>query len=73
MEAEQMTDKAAELVVDTETVVTGSSKIAGEAAEAFITEKRLGERIKALRLKKSMGLVELGKHTGPIGELSVAA
>ncbi len=40
------------------------SKIAGEAAEAFISEKRLGERIKALRLKKSMGLVELGRHTG---------
>ena len=34
------------------------------AAERFITEKRLGERIRRLRLKKSMGLVELGKHTG---------
>jgi transcriptional regulator with XRE-family HTH domain len=33
-------------------------------AEAFITEKHIGERIKRLRLKKSMGLVELGKHTG---------
>jgi len=39
-------------------------QIEGEAAEAFITEKRIGERIKALRLKKSMGLVELGRHTG---------
>lgn len=37
---------------------SGSSKVAGEAAEAFILEKRLGERIKALRLKKSMGLRE---------------
>ena len=27
-------------------------------------EKRIGERIKHLRLKKSMGLVELGRHTG---------
>ena len=35
-----------------------------EAAENFIAEKRIGERIKYLRLKKSMGLVELGKHTG---------
>jgi len=35
-----------------------------EAAERFITEKRLGERIRRLRLKKSMGLVELGRHTG---------
>lgn len=34
------------------------------SAEAFIAEKRIGERIKRLRLKKSMGLVELGKHTG---------
>lgn len=33
-------------------------------AESFIAEKRIGERIKHLRLKKSMGLVELGRHTG---------
>jgi len=38
--------------------------VATEAAESFISEKRLGERIKQLRLKKSMGLVELGRHTG---------
>jgi transcriptional regulator with XRE-family HTH domain len=35
-----------------------------DAAERFITEKRLGERIRRLRLKKSMGLVELGRNTG---------
>jgi transcriptional regulator with XRE-family HTH domain len=35
-----------------------------ESAEAFIREKRIGERIKYLRLKKSLGLVELGRHTG---------
>jgi transcriptional regulator with XRE-family HTH domain len=34
------------------------------SAESFIAEKHIGERIKRLRLKKSMGLVELGKHTG---------
>ncbi len=34
------------------------------SAESFISEKRIGERIKRLRLKKSMGLVELGRHTG---------
>lgn len=39
-------------------------RVATEAAESFISEKRLGERIKQLRLKKSMGLVELGRHTG---------
>jgi transcriptional regulator with XRE-family HTH domain len=36
----------------------------GETAERFIEEKRIGERIRRLRLKKSMGLVELGRHTG---------
>jgi len=35
-----------------------------ETAERFIEEKRIGERIKRLRLKKSMGLVELGRQTG---------
>jgi transcriptional regulator with XRE-family HTH domain len=35
-----------------------------EAAESVISEKRIGERIKHLRRKKSMGLVELGRHTG---------
>ncbi|WP_420237871.1 helix-turn-helix domain-containing protein [Telmatobacter bradus] len=35
-----------------------------ETAEQFIAEKQIGERIRRLRLKKSMGLVELGKHTG---------
>jgi transcriptional regulator with XRE-family HTH domain len=35
-----------------------------ETAERFIAEKRIGARIRRLRLKKSMGLVELGRHTG---------
>jgi transcriptional regulator with XRE-family HTH domain len=39
-------------------------QVDGEAAEMVISEKRIGERIKHLRLKKSMGLVELGRHTG---------
>jgi transcriptional regulator with XRE-family HTH domain len=39
-------------------------QVDGESAESFIAEKRIGERIKYLRLKKSMGLVELGRHTG---------
>jgi transcriptional regulator with XRE-family HTH domain len=43
---------------------TQKTQIDPETAERFIAEKRLGERIKRLRLKKSMGLVELGKHTG---------
>ncbi len=36
----------------------------GEVVEDLIAQKRIGERIKALRLKRSMGLVELGRHTG---------
>ena len=44
--------------------VATHQQIDGEAAESFIAEKRIGERIKYLRLKKSMGLVELGRHTG---------
>ena len=40
------------------------TQIDPETAERFIAEKHIGERIKRLRLKKSMGLVELGKHTG---------
>jgi transcriptional regulator with XRE-family HTH domain len=43
---------------------TSRIHIESEDAEAFITDKRIGNRIKALRLKKSMGLVELGRHTG---------
>lgn len=34
------------------------------SAEAFIAEKRIGDRIRRLRLKRSMGLVELGRQTG---------
>jgi transcriptional regulator with XRE-family HTH domain len=35
-----------------------------EAAEAIIEAKRIGERIKFLRQRKHMGLVELGRYTG---------
>jgi transcriptional regulator with XRE-family HTH domain len=41
-----------------------SEQIDPASAENFIAEKHIGERIKRLRLKKSMGLVELGRHTG---------
>ncbi len=43
---------------------TQKSQVDQETTERFIAEKHIGERIKRLRLKKSMGLVELGRHTG---------
>jgi len=43
---------------------TQKSQVDTETTERFIAEKRLGERIKRLRLKKSMGLVELGQRAG---------
>jgi transcriptional regulator with XRE-family HTH domain len=52
----------AELAVKNEEMQ--KTQVDPETAERFIAEKRIGERIKRLRLKKSMGLVELGKHTG---------
>ncbi len=42
----------------------GSESVSAEAAESFIESKRIGERIKYLRQRKQMGLVELGRHTG---------
>jgi transcriptional regulator with XRE-family HTH domain len=46
------------------TIAQANGQIDPASAESFIAEKRIGERIKRLRLKKSMGLVELGRHTG---------
>jgi transcriptional regulator with XRE-family HTH domain len=43
---------------------TQKSQVDTETTERVIAEKHIGERIRRLRLKKSMGLVELGKHTG---------
>jgi transcriptional regulator with XRE-family HTH domain len=38
--------------------------VSAEEAESFIEQKRIGERIKYLRQRGRMGLVELGRHTG---------
>lgn len=35
-----------------------------QVVDEFIAEKRIGERIRKLRLKKSMGLAEMASHTG---------
>jgi transcriptional regulator with XRE-family HTH domain len=61
-------DTEMELKDETKSEVKADEPVTSEvdqaSAEAVICEKRIGERIKRLRLKKSMGLVELGKHTG---------
>ena len=65
-----MASSAQSLAVDLSPVASGSGnesgrvQVDGAAAESFISEKRIGERIKHLRQKKSMGLVDLGRHTG---------
>jgi transcriptional regulator with XRE-family HTH domain len=38
--------------------------VSAEAAESCIEHKHIGERIRQLRQRKGMGLVELGRHTG---------
>ena len=43
---------------------TQKSQVDTETTERVIVEKHLGERIRRLRLKKSMGLVELGQRAG---------
>jgi transcriptional regulator with XRE-family HTH domain len=39
-------------------------QVGGDAVESLIAEKRIGLRIRALRQKSSLGLAELGRHTG---------
>jgi transcriptional regulator with XRE-family HTH domain len=51
-----------ELVEDKE--LDGGEGVTAEAAESFIEGKRIGDRIKYLRQRKHMGLVELGRYTG---------
>ena len=53
-------DKPSDVTQEKTQITQGDSA----TAERFISEKRIGERIRRLRLKKSMGLVELGRHTG---------
>jgi transcriptional regulator with XRE-family HTH domain len=43
---------------------TQKSQVDSETTARVIAEKHIGDRIRRLRLKKSMGLVELGRHTG---------
>jgi transcriptional regulator with XRE-family HTH domain len=64
VENESVLEFAEEKAVSKGKEVARKTEIDPETAEAFIAEKHIGERIKRLRLKKSMGLVELGRHTG---------
>lgn len=48
----------------TDGAASSDGSVPPEAAEALIEAKRIGERIKFLRQRKHMGLVELGRYTG---------
>jgi quercetin dioxygenase-like cupin family protein/DNA-binding XRE family transcriptional regulator len=51
--------------IEQDELETGEEQaVTAEAAEDFIESKRIGDRIKYLRQRKQMGLVELGRHTG---------
>ena len=54
----------AEAALDASSTAAEERSVTAEAAEEFIESKRIGERIKYLRQRKQMGLVELGRHTG---------
>lgn len=47
-----------------QTTNEGMGPVAADAAEGLLTSIRIGERIKKLRLKRSMGLVEFSKRAG---------
>ncbi len=65
IESDLLLDAAEAPAVDTRTGEPGAEAgISAEAAEHFIEGKRIGDRIKYLRQRKGMGLVELGRHTG---------
>jgi transcriptional regulator with XRE-family HTH domain len=58
---EGMEDAVLEVAPAEETEGAG---VTSEQAEEAIEAKRIGDRIKFLRQRKQMGLVELGRHTG---------
>ena len=63
--AESDATLASELVSSPEEAeIDAAGGIDPQVAEAFIENKRIGDRIKYLRQRKQMGLVELGRHTG---------
>ena len=59
MQEESQPVIAAAAIVDSGVDTVDENKV-----EQFIDEKLIGERIRRLRLKRSMGLVELGTRTG---------
>lgn len=50
--------------VDPSGSISSDVQVGGDAVESLIQEKHIGQRIRALRQRASMGLVELGRHTG---------
>src|SRR4051794_33818613 len=64
MLAKKPMDTAGSLPPNALSLEPDNSHVGEQAVEEYISEKRIGERIKRLRLKKSMGLAELANHTG---------
>ncbi|HEY5213132.1 MAG TPA: cupin domain-containing protein [Acidobacteriaceae bacterium] len=50
--------------VDPAGSIPSNVQVGGDAVESLIQEKHIGQRIRALRQRASMGLVELGRHSG---------
>lgn len=63
-EPETLGAAADALPVDEDAEISEVGGIDPQVAETFIENKRIGDRIKYLRQRKQMGLVELGRHTG---------
>jgi transcriptional regulator with XRE-family HTH domain len=60
----QESDPSGAIPISTRSDGQAEPSVQPEAAEALIESKRIGERIKFLRQRKHMGLVELGRYTG---------
>ena len=50
--------------LEADAIALDGAGVSAEDVEDAIENKRIGERIKYLRQRKQMGLVELGRHTG---------
>jgi quercetin dioxygenase-like cupin family protein/DNA-binding XRE family transcriptional regulator len=64
LSSEKEPDLAATATTDLAPAETSSVQVGDNAVESLIADKHIGIRIRALRQRAEMGLVELGRHTG---------